>query len=75
MPGQKISWTFDVEASGYYKFGARYKQNELVNGESWRKLQIDGKTPFKEANELRFAFGTAWKHYEFKGNDYHLKLL
>ena len=75
LPGQKISWTFDVEASGYYKFGARYKQNELVNGESWRKLQIDGKTPFKEANELRFAFGTAWKHYEFKGNeDYYFYL-
>lgn len=61
--GQRLTWNFTVGKAGYYKFGARYKQSDLVNGESWRWLKIDGKTPFAEAKELRFAYGTGWQHY------------
>ncbi len=61
--GQKITWEFDVETAGYYKFSARYKQSDVVNGESWRWLKIDGKTPFEEAKQLRFAYSTQWKEY------------
>lgn len=64
-PGQSLTWEFDVAVSGYYYFATRYKQNELVNGESWRWLKIDGKTPFTECKELRFPYGTGWKYYEF----------
>jgi ABC-type glycerol-3-phosphate transport system substrate-binding protein len=64
-PGEKITWNFTVKKAGYYNFGARYKQNELVGGESWRRLKIDGKTPFDEAKELRFNYGTGWQYYEF----------
>lgn len=61
--GQKITWEFDVETAGYYKFSARYKQSDVVNGESWRWMKIDGKTPFEEAKEVRFAYGTQWQEY------------
>ncbi len=64
-PHQKITWNFTASEEGYYKFGARFKQNELINGESWRWLKIDGKTPFKEAKELRFKFGANWDYFEF----------
>lgn len=67
VAGQMLKWNFTVEKSGYYKFGTRYKQSDLVNGESWRWLMIDGKTPFSEAKELRFAYGTNWQHYQFGG--------
>lgn len=60
--GSLISWTFDVEKSGYYYINLRYKQSELVNGESYRWLKIDGKTPFAEAKTLTFPYGTSWKH-------------
>lgn len=65
MPGDKITWEFTVKKAGYYYFGARYKQNELVGGESWRWLKIDGKTPFEEAKNLRFKYDTDWKEYVF----------
>ncbi len=65
-PGQEISWEFEVEKAGYYTFNARYKQSEVVNGESWRWLKIDGKTPFEEAKALRFSYGTEWQEYTFK---------
>lgn len=64
-PGQEITWEFEVETAGYYKFGAHYKQNEVINGESWRWMKIDGKTPFEEAKGVRFTYDTQWKYYEF----------
>lgn len=70
-PLQKLTWEFSVEKSGYYKFSTRYKQNELVNGESYRWLKIDGKTPFEEARELKFSFGTGWQQYNFADNDFY----
>lgn len=63
-PGQCITWNFNVEKEGYYKFGARYKQNEVVNGESFRWLKIDGKTPFEEAKSLQFSYATKWQYFE-----------
>ncbi len=62
-PGQKLTWNFTVGKSGYYKFAARYKQNEIVNGDTFRWLKIDGKTPFSEAHELSFGFGAGWQKY------------
>lgn len=63
-PGQKISWTFEVETAGYYQLGARYKQSDVVGAESWRWLKIDGKTPFAEAKGLRFKYDASWKYFE-----------
>ena len=63
--GQKIEWSFEVETAGYYQFSARYKQSDVVNGESWRWMKIDGKTPFAEAKTLNFSYDTQWKNYIF----------
>lgn len=63
--GQKIEWEFTVETAGYYQFSAHYKQSDVVNGDSWRWLKIDGKTPFEEAKTLNFSYDTQWKHYTF----------
>lgn len=63
--GQKIEWEFEVETDGYYQFSAHYKQSDVVNGDSWRWLKIDGKTPFEEAKSLNFSYDTQWKHYTF----------
>ncbi|MBE6781766.1 MAG: extracellular solute-binding protein [Ruminococcaceae bacterium] len=75
-PGQEITWEFEVKEAGYYKFGARYKQSEVVNGESWRWIKIDGKTPFAEAKELCFSYDTGWRDYIFKedGEAYYIWL-
>ncbi len=64
--GSSISWNFEVEKSGYYYINMRYKQSELVNGESYRWLKIDGKTPFAEAKALTFPYGTSWKYFTFE---------
>lgn len=75
--GDRIEWNFDVEKSGYYYINMRYKQSDLVNGESWRWLKIDGKTPFEEAKSLVFPYDTGWKYYTFadgEKNPYYIYL-
>ncbi len=64
-PGEKLTWSFDVKKSGYYSLHFRYKQSDLVNGDSWRWLQIDGETPFEEAKSVRFPYDTKWKYSAF----------
>lgn len=67
-PGSKMIWNFKVDTAGYYYLGFRYKQSELINGVSWRKLKIDGVSPFSEANNIGFDFGTGWE-YKTLGKD------
>lgn len=74
-PYQTITWNFKVKCSGYYHFAVRYRQSDVINAESWRKLYIDGKIPFKEAEALRFSYSPSWKHYIFGGeNPYYFYL-
>ena len=67
--GSTITWKFSVEKAGYYYINMRYKQSELINGESYRWLKIDGKTPFSEAKSLAFPYATGWKYYNFADSD------
>ena len=69
MPGDEIVWNFNVEKSGYYSLNLRCKQSDLVNGESFRWLKIDGETPFEEAKNLTYAYDTGWKYETFASKD------
>lgn len=62
-PGDKIEWNFTVQTEGYYNLAIRYKQSDLINGNSLRLLKIDNKIPFKEAEELYFPYGTNWEYF------------
>ncbi len=59
--GQWIEYTFDVETAGLYTINLRFKQSELAGLYTSRKLTIDGKTPFRECNYLRFVYDTDWQ--------------
>ncbi len=63
--GQKIIWNLKAEKSGWYKIAFKYKQNYVLNGNSYRKLTIDGVTPFKEAEEIAFPYITNWETLEY----------
>lgn len=63
--GEKIIWNLDVKKTGWYKLAFKYKQNYVLNGNSYRKLTIDGATPFSEASEIAFPYITDWKMLEY----------
>lgn len=67
--GQFLVWEFEVEESGYYSLGFRYRQSDVINAESWRWLKIDGKTPFEEAKGIRFPYSAKWEFMEYGGED------
>lgn len=68
-PGQRLTWKFSVKEDGYYKIAFRYKQSLVLNGNTYRKLYIDGKVPFTEATEVTFGYGLNWEFKEFAADD------
>lgn len=66
IPGETLTWKFNVETAGYYTLTVRYMQSDVINGESHRILRVNGETPFKEADDLVFGYCTKWKYWTFK---------
>ncbi len=71
-PGETITWKFNCEKSGYYRFGFKYRQDTIINGVSYRHLKIDGKTPFNEASRVKFAYAPSWNYFEYGGDEPYL---
>ncbi len=67
--GEYVTWEIDVKATGYYQLGFSYKQDTVINGSTYRKLTIDGEAPFKEAEEIKFAYCTDWQGYTFANEE------
>lgn len=68
-PGEELVWSFDVEKSGLYAIGTRFKQDQLVNANSYRVIKIDGVIPFKEAANISFYYDTSWQSNVFGDED------
>ena len=69
----EIVWNIDIPESALYKLGMSCKQDQLVNGLSYRHLRIDGYTPFAEASAIAIDYDTDWQFCEFsdsKGTPY-----
>ncbi|MGN1410844.1 MAG: hypothetical protein ACI4XJ_11810, partial [Eubacteriales bacterium] len=59
--GQWAEYEFDVETAGLYEIVFRYRQNEQSGMYTSRKIYIDGKVPFEEANYAKFNYDSAWQ--------------
>ena len=68
-PGERVIWKFRVEESGLYDLRLIVKQDQTVNGYSYRSLEIDGKAPFRQAEELAFYYDTAWYPWCFEDQE------
>ena len=60
-PGTWITWRIEVPKSGLYHIGYRFKQNYLRDIQCVRSLYINGKIPFREAQNLKFEFDNNWQ--------------
>ncbi len=66
--GQWAAYTFTVGETGFYKFGARYKQDALQGMFICRTLKLSGgaygeipDAPFDEAYRIRFGYDKEWQ--------------
>ncbi len=57
--GDKVEWSFNVEESGWYELGFRYK-SQTTYVSSFKEVAIDGKVPFAEMEEYCFTYVDGW---------------
>lgn len=59
--GETIVWETPELEAGYYQLGFSYRQSSVLGAKVYRSLKIDGKTPFKEAEKVDFAYSYKWE--------------
>ena len=59
--GQFVEYRITVENEGLYQIIPRFRQNTLDGMYVSRKILIDGKVPFEEANYCKFNYDTDWQ--------------
>lgn len=69
MPNERITWNVTVPSDGLYKIGFRFLQNYVLNGNSYRRLLVDGKVPFAEANNISFNYDVKWGYKEWTNSE------
>lgn len=69
--GQKVLWDFSVEKSGLYELAFRCSQSSNAGKPIFRKIEIDGITPFAELESVTFPVtGTnEYENYTLCGKD------
>ena len=68
-PGDKLTWNFEVKETGLYKLGIKFRQGTILNGNSYRRLYIDGVVPFEEAASISFKYDSNWQYKQFGKED------
>ena len=58
--GQWIQWNVEVPEDGYYNITVKARQNYARGSVSSRSLLIDGEVPFKEVEDIGFAYNNDW---------------
>ena len=58
--GQWIEWNFEVPEDGFYNITIKGRQNYSRGNVSNRKVYIDGDIPFKELEQISFAYDNNW---------------
>ena len=72
--GETLTWITPELKEGYYSLAFMYRQSAILGAKVYRSLKIDGKTPFKEAEEIGFSYSYKWKESIFadKNDDPYL---
>lgn len=71
--GETIVWETPELEAGYYRLGTSFRQSAVIGGRVYRKLTVDGKVPFAEAETVGFEYDDSWQSGFFaddKGNPY-----
>lgn len=56
-----ITWGFEVEESGLYNLAFHLNQTFGYGLSSYRRIEIDGRVPFREFENVKFAYGSRWR--------------
>lgn len=75
--GDTIIWETPELKAGYYNLGLNFRQKSVIGGKIYRRLTIDGKVPFSEAESIGFGYDDNWQQYVYSdgnNNPYNIYL-
>lgn len=64
LPGEWIEWEIEVPEDGLYAITMKVWQGWRSNIPRYRSLKIDGKTPFREVEDIPYQPDRHWQLYE-----------
>lgn len=62
VPGQQVTWTFEVGESGFYYLNFKARQDYTGGLFVSRQLYIDGESPFEEGKTIQFPYTHGWEN-------------
>ena len=68
---EKATWTVDVPETALYRLSFRFKQTVEDGIRVYRRLYVNGATPFAEAEKIGFNYGDNWQSSTF---EYYIRL-
>ena len=74
IPGDWITWEFEVNQPGFYNLAVRARQNEVRGMFSSRRILINGEQLFSEMNNFRFRHSSRWQNVTFGTEDYNHRI-
>lgn len=60
--GQRLTYYFNVEHTGYYHVTFKYKNAKYDNRNSYRNIYINGAIPFDELRQYAFSYQNQWTY-------------
>lgn len=72
VPGQSISWALQAPEAGLYHIAFKARQNGVQGSFVNRRLLLNGKVPFQEAEYVEFPYDTAWRWHVPGGEEPYL---
>ena len=67
--GDTVFWETPELEAGYYNLGLNFRQKSVIGGKVYRKLTVDGKLPFSEAQAIGFGYDDGWQQWVLSGGD------
>lgn len=67
--GQYIEWKFTVPQDGLYNITLKYRQENNVGMNSYRRILIDGEVPYSELEEYAFPYSSTFTKEILKSGD------
>lgn len=67
--GQAVNYELKVEEAGFYKLAFKYRQAELTDMSTFRKIYINGKVPYKDLEVVSFPFSSSFINRTLQNED------
>ena len=59
--GDTVYYEFEVPQEGFYRLSLRFRQNFYNGINTHRRLYVNGKVPYREADSISFPYGVGWQ--------------